>query len=144
VASITVVRTNQSLHRPTRAKAPGHRELSRAARKEQLYAQTCRMEEKCDRLLAQRKLEKVQEKLAEAWPEIQRVVPDLPEASEIREPEQQIELLQVAWTQLATCTEQIQEKLQQVQQEAEQQPRQLQEQMQKIILQGNNARADTT
>jgi hypothetical protein len=111
------------------------------ARKEQLYAQTCRMEEKRDRLLAQRKLEKVQEKLAEAWPEIQRVAPDLPEASEIREPEQQIELLQVAWTQLVTRTEQIQAKLQQVQQEAEQQPRQLQEQMQKIILQGNNARA---
>jgi hypothetical protein len=53
----------------------------------------CR-KEKHDRLLAQCKLEKVQEKLAEAWPEIRKVAPDLPEASEIREPEQQIELLQ--------------------------------------------------
>jgi hypothetical protein len=104
------------------------------ARKEQLYAQTCRMEEKHDRLLAQCKLEKVQEKLAKAWPEIQKVAPDLPEASEIREPEKQIELLQEAWTQLATHTEKIQAKLQQVQQEAEQQPRQLQDQMQRIIL----------
>jgi hypothetical protein len=31
---------------------------------------------------------KVQEKLAEAWPEIRKVVPDLPKASEISEPEQ--------------------------------------------------------
>jgi DNA repair ATPase RecN len=72
--------------------------------------------------------------------EIRKVAPDLPEASEISEPEQQIELLQEAWTQLTTCMEKIQEKLQQVQQEAEQQPRQLQDQMQRIILQGNNAR----
>jgi hypothetical protein len=43
--------------------------------------------------------------------------------------------------QLANHTDQLQVKLQQVQQEAEQQPQQLQEQMQKIILQGNNARA---
>jgi hypothetical protein len=44
------------------------------------------MEEKHDRILAQCKLEKVQEKLAESWSGIRKVVPDLPEASEISEP----------------------------------------------------------
>jgi hypothetical protein len=48
------------------------------ARKEQLYAQTCRMEEKHDRLLAQRKLEKVREKLAKAWPRFRRLRPTYP------------------------------------------------------------------
>jgi hypothetical protein len=111
------------------------------ARQERLVEQACRTEEKRDRILAQCKLEKVQEKLAEAWPEIRKVAPDLPEANEITEPEKQIELIQMAWTQLVTRTEKIQAKLQQVQQEAEKQPRQLQEQMHRIILQGNNARA---
>jgi hypothetical protein len=83
----------------------------------------------------------VQEKLAESWSEIRKVTLELPEASDASEPEVQIELLQQAWTQLATRTEKIQAELQQVQQEAEQQPQQLQDQMQKIILQGNNARA---
>jgi hypothetical protein len=84
------------------------------ARKENLYEKTCRTVEKHDRLIARRKLEKVWEKLAKSWSEIQKVVPDLPKASEIREPEQQIELLQEAWTHLATCTKKIQEKLQKV------------------------------
>jgi hypothetical protein len=111
------------------------------ARKEQFVAHTYRMQEAHDKLQVQHKLEKVQEKLVEAWPEIQKVAPELPEASDVGEPEKQIELLQEAWTQLATRTDQLQVKLQQVQQEAEQQPQQLQEQMQKIVLQGNNARA---
>jgi hypothetical protein len=99
------------------------------------------MQEAHDKLQVQHKLEKVQEKLVEAWPEIQKVAPDLPEASNVGEPEKQIKLLQEAWTQITTRTEQLQVKLQQVQQEAEQHPEQLQEQMQKIILQGNNAQA---
>jgi hypothetical protein len=77
------------------------------------------MDEKHDRILAQHKLEKVREKLAKSWLEIQKVTSDLPEASEIREPEKQIELLQEAWTQLTTSMEKKQEKLQQVQQEVE-------------------------
>jgi hypothetical protein len=40
----------------------------------------------------------VREKLVESWPEIQKVALGLLEASEIREPEKQIELLQEAWT----------------------------------------------
>jgi hypothetical protein len=111
------------------------------ARKEQFMEHTYRMQEAHDKLQVQRKLEKVQEKLAEAWPKIQKVAPELPEASDVSEPEKQIELLQEAWTQLTNRTDQLQVKLQQVQQEAEHQPQQLQEQMQKIILQGNNARA---
>jgi hypothetical protein len=46
------------------------------ARKEQFVVQTCRMQEAHDKLQVQRKLEKVQEKLVEAWPEIQKVVPE--------------------------------------------------------------------
>jgi hypothetical protein len=62
------------------------------------------------------------EKIAKSCPEIWKVVPNLPESSEIREPEKHTELLKEAWTQLTTCTKKIQAKLQQVQQEAEQQP----------------------
>jgi hypothetical protein len=49
-------------------------------------------------------MEKVQEKLAKAWSEIQKVAPDLPEASEIPKLEKQIEPIQMAWTQLVTHT----------------------------------------
>jgi hypothetical protein len=81
----------------------------------------------------------VQEKLAEAWTKIQNVALELPEASDVDEPEKHIKLLQEAWTQITTRIEQLQVKLQQVQQEAKQHLEQLQEQMQKIILQGNNS-----
>jgi hypothetical protein len=43
------------------------------ARKEEFIAQTCRIQEEHDKLQVQRKLEKVQERLVEAWPEIQKV-----------------------------------------------------------------------
>jgi hypothetical protein len=61
----------------------------------------------------------VQEKLVEAWPEIRKVAPELPKASDVGEPEKQIELLQKAWKQLTTFTNQLQAKLQHVQHEAE-------------------------
>jgi hypothetical protein len=57
----------------------------------------------------------VQEKLVEAWPKIQKVALDLPEARDVSEPEQQIELLQEEWKQLTTHTEQLHVKLQKVQ-----------------------------
>jgi hypothetical protein len=87
------------------------------------------------------RLERVQERLVEAWPEIRKVAPQLPEASDAGEPEHQIELLQGAWSQLAICAEHLEVQLRQTQQEAEKQPQKLQEQMEKIVLEGNNARA---
>jgi hypothetical protein len=52
------------------------------ARKEEFVTQTCRMQEAHDKLQVQHKLEKVQERLVEAWPEIQKVAPELPEVSD--------------------------------------------------------------
>jgi TolA-binding protein len=83
----------------------------------------------------------VQERLADTWPKIQKVAPKLLEASDAGETEHQIELLQGAWTQLAIHVEHLEVQLRQTQQEAEQQPQKLQEQMEKIVLEGNNARA---
>jgi hypothetical protein len=88
------------------------------ARKEEFVAQTCRMQEAHDKIQVQRKLERVQERLVEAWPKIQKIVPELPEVSDAGEPEHQIELLQGAWTQLTTQAEQLKTQLQQAQQEA--------------------------
>jgi hypothetical protein len=68
------------------------------------------------------KLERVQEKLVEAWPEIRKVAPQLPESSAAGEPEHQIELLQGAWSQLAIHAENLEVQLWESQQEAEQQP----------------------
>jgi hypothetical protein len=82
------------------------------ARKEKLVAHTYRMQEAHDKHQVQHKLEKVQEKLVEAWLEIQKVAPELPEASDIGELEKQIELLQEAWMQLFNQTDQLQVKLQ--------------------------------
>jgi hypothetical protein len=81
------------------------------ARKEEFLAQTCRTQEVHDKIQVERKLERVQERLVEAWPEIQKVAPELPEASDAGEPEHQIELLQGAWTQLATRTEHLEAQL---------------------------------
>jgi hypothetical protein len=89
----------------------------------------------------EQKLERVQERLVEAWPEIRKVAPQLPESSAAGEPEHQIELLQGAWSQLAIHAENMEVQLWESQQEAEQQPRKLQEQMEKVVLEGNNARA---
>jgi prefoldin subunit 5 len=61
----------------------------------------------------------VQERLAEAFPEIQKVVPDLPEANKVDELEKMIKMLQESWTQLTTFTGNMESKLQQSQQEAE-------------------------
>jgi hypothetical protein len=71
------------------------------------------------------KLERVQERLVEAWPEIWKVSPQLPESSDAGESEHQIELLQGAWSQLAIHVEHLEVQLWQSQQEAEQQPQKL-------------------
>jgi hypothetical protein len=97
------------------------------ARKEEFFAQTCRMQEAHEKIQVQCKLERVQERLVEAWPEIQKIAPELPEVSDAGELEHQIELLQGAWTQLTTQAEQLKTQLQQAQQEAAQQPQKLQE-----------------
>jgi hypothetical protein len=89
----------------------------------------------------EQKLERVQEKLVEAWLEIRKVAPQLPESSVAGEPEHHIELLQGAWSQLAIHTEKLEVQLWESQQEAEKQPQKLQEKMEKIVLEGNNARA---
>jgi hypothetical protein len=45
-------------------------------------------------------MERVQERIVEAWPEIQKVAPQLRKASDEGELEHKIELLQGAWSQL--------------------------------------------
>jgi hypothetical protein len=81
-------------------------------RREEFVVQTCRMQETHDKIQVQRKLERVQERLAKAWPDIQNFVPELPKVSDAGELEHQIELLQGAWTQLATQAEQLKTQLQ--------------------------------
>jgi hypothetical protein len=54
----------------------------------------------------------VEKRLVEAWPEIQKIVPELPEVNVAGEPEHQIELLQGAWTQITTQAEQLKTQLQ--------------------------------
>jgi hypothetical protein len=46
-------------------------------------------------------MERVQERLVEAWSEIQKVIPQLHKDNDAGELEHQIELLQGAWSQLA-------------------------------------------
>jgi hypothetical protein len=53
---------------------------------------------------------------------------------------QQIELLQGAWSELAIHTENLEAQLWESQREAEQQPQKLQEKMERVVLEGNNAR----
>jgi hypothetical protein len=88
----------------------------------------------------EKKLERVQEKLAEAWPEIRKETPQLPESSAAGEPVQKIELLQVAWSELAIHTENLEAQLWESQHEAEKQPRKLQEKMESVVVEGNKAR----
>jgi hypothetical protein len=76
-----------------------------------------------DKLQVQCKLEKVKEILVEAWLEIRKVAPELPEVSDVGEPEHQIEFLQGAWMQLTTQVEQLKAQLQQAQQEKRSSPR---------------------
>jgi hypothetical protein len=117
------------------------RGLSEFAREEVFLVQACRKQEEHAKIQVEHRLERVQERLVEAWPEIRKVAPQLPEASDAGEPEHQIELLQGAWSQLAIHVEHMEVQLWKTQQEAEKQPRKLQEKMEKIVLEGNNARA---
>jgi hypothetical protein len=81
------------------------------ARDEVLLVQACRTQEAHEKIQVEHRLERVQERLAQAWPEIQKVAPQLPEASDAGESEHQIELLQGAWTQLATHAEHMEVQL---------------------------------
>jgi hypothetical protein len=101
------------------------------AREEALLSQACRTQEEYAKVQVEHKLERVQEKLVEAWPKIRKVAPQLPESSATGEPEHQIELLQGAWSQLAIHVENMEVQLWESQQEAEQQPRKLQERWRK-------------
>jgi hypothetical protein len=58
-------------------------------------------------------LERVEESLVEAWQDIRKVAPQLPEASDAGDMEYQIELLQGAWSQLAIQVEHLEMQLQQ-------------------------------
>jgi hypothetical protein len=98
------------------------------------------MQEEYAKIQVEKKMEKVQENLAEAWPIIRRTTPQLPESSAAGELVEQIELLQVAWSELAICTENLEAQLWESQQEAEKQPQKLQEKMERVVLEGNNAR----
>jgi hypothetical protein len=53
----------------------------------------------------------VEERLSQGWSEIWKVAPELLEANDAGGPEHQIELLQGAWTQLATHTEHMEVQL---------------------------------
>jgi hypothetical protein len=79
--------------------------------------------------------------VVESWSEKRKVAPQLLESSVAGEPEHQIELLQGAWSQLAIHTKNMEVQLWESQQEEKKQPRKLQEKMEKIVLEGNNARA---
>jgi hypothetical protein len=53
---------------------------------------------------------------------------------------EKIELLQVAWSELAIHTERFEAQLRESHQEEEQQHQKLQEKMERVVLEGNNAR----
>jgi hypothetical protein len=74
-------------------------------REEALLVKTCRKQEEHAKIQVEHRLERFQERLVEAWPKIQKVTPQLPEASDAGESEHQIELLQGAWSQLAIHAE---------------------------------------
>jgi hypothetical protein len=86
------------------------------AREEALLAQACRKQEEHAKIQVKHRLERVQERLVEAWPKIWKVAPQLPEASDAGESEHQIELLQGAWSQLAIHAEHLEVQLRQTQQ----------------------------
>jgi len=67
----------------------------------------------------EKKLERLPERLVEAWPEIRKLAPQLPESSDTGEPDHQIELLQGEGSQLDIRAENLEVQLQQSQQEAE-------------------------
>jgi hypothetical protein len=73
-----------------------------------------RTQEEYAKVQEEHKLERVQENLVEAWPEIRKVAPQLPESSATGEPEHQIELLQGAWSQLAIHAENLEAHLRRV------------------------------
>jgi hypothetical protein len=111
------------------------------AREEALLSQDFIKHESHAKIQVEHRLERVWERLAEAWLEIRKVRPQLPEASDVGELKHQIELLQGAWSQLAIHTENMEVQLRQSQQETKKQPWKLQEQMEKIVLEGNISRA---
>ena len=107
---------------------------------EVFLAQASRKQEEHANIQVEHRLERVQERLVEAWPEIRIVAPQLSEASDVGESEHHIELLQGSWSQLAIHVEKMEVQLQQSQQEVDTEPRKLQEKMEKVVLEGNNAR----
>jgi hypothetical protein len=111
------------------------------AREETLLSQACRTQEEFTKIQVEQKLERVQERLVEAWPEIRKVAPQLPESSAAGEPEHQIELLQGSMVTVGhLCRESGSAVVDRVNKK-QKQPQKLQEQMEKIVLEGNNARA---
>jgi hypothetical protein len=62
-------------------------------KKEVLLAQECRKQEEHSKIQVEHRLERVQERLVEAWTEIRKVSPQLPEASDAGDSEHHIELL---------------------------------------------------
>jgi hypothetical protein len=73
--------------------------------------QACKTQEAHAKIQVEHRLERVQEKLVEAWLEIQKVTTQLPEAKDAGEPKHQIELLQGEWSQLAIHAEHQEEQL---------------------------------
>jgi hypothetical protein len=91
------------------------------------------------KIQAEQKVEKVKEKLTEAWTTFRKTMPQLPESSATDEPTEQIELVQVAWTELLARAKNIEVQLWETKLEVELQPHKLKEQLEKVVLEGNNA-----
>jgi hypothetical protein len=70
-------------------------------------------------------VEKVKEKLSETWTMVKKTVPQLPESSTTSEPVEQIELIQVAWSELVEREESLEAQLQDNKKEVELQPKKL-------------------
>jgi hypothetical protein len=81
------------------------------AREEDLLVQTCRKQEEHEKIQVNHRLERVQERLVEAWPEIRIVAPQLSEASDVGESEHHIELLQGSWSQFSILTHHLEVQL---------------------------------
>jgi hypothetical protein len=83
------------------------------AREEEILVHTCNTQESPANIQVECITERVWEKLVEAWLKIRKVAPQLPEAKDAGESENQIELLQGAWSQLAILIEHLEVHLQQ-------------------------------
>jgi hypothetical protein len=80
-------------------------------------------------------------KLTEIWPTFRKATPQMPEYNATAEPEEQLRLVQQAWEVLTDRAEDLQTQLEGMKLKAEAQPKELQQQLERVVLEGNDARA---